>query len=164
MFRSFFLSATGYRYLGFDPANNPSFDQQAFLHGMKAAQHRLNAPHQDVWDEGFKEDIHAVVMLADDDEHCLLREAYQWLGEVKAYATICAVERGRVMRNAHGDVIEHFGYADSGSQPLFFQKEVMFQIWTFSGMCAMLMPSSAGGMVKGEYDGTHAGSLSLLSR
>jgi hypothetical protein len=40
----------------------------------------------------------------------------------------------------------------------------MFQIWTFSGMCAMLMPSSAGGMVKGEYDGTQAGSLSLLPR
>ena len=43
-------------------------------------------------------------------------------------------------------------------------KLVVFQIWIFSGMCAMLMPSSAGGMVKGECDGTHAGSLSPLSK
>jgi Dyp-type peroxidase family len=123
-FMSFFLSASGYRYLGFDVAKNPGFDQQAFLHGMKAARHRLNDPHEDDWDKEYRQEIDAMVLLADNAEHFLLREAHRRLNDVSAYARICAVEHGRVMRNAQGGSIEHFGYADGYSQPLFFQEDI----------------------------------------
>jgi Dyp-type peroxidase family len=124
LFMSFFLSASGYEYLGLDPANNSGFDDEAFLHGMKAAQYRLNDPPREVWEEGYKNDIHAMVLLADDDESYLLRETQQLSEDINAYAEICTVEYGRVMRNVRGDSVEHFGYADNHSQPLFFQEDI----------------------------------------
>jgi deferrochelatase/peroxidase EfeB len=124
-FMSFFLSASGYRYLlGLDAKQHPDFDHTAFLRGMKAARHRLNDPPENAWEKGYQQDIHAMLLLADDDESALLQEARRQLDGVKAYAEICAVEYGRVMRNAQGDSIEHFGFADSGSQPLFFQSDI----------------------------------------
>src|SRR5918911_2004593 len=47
LFMSFFLSANGYRYLYPDPEGKLRFNDEAFLHGMKAAQHRLNDPPQE---------------------------------------------------------------------------------------------------------------------
>jgi Dyp-type peroxidase family len=124
-FMSFFLSASGYRYiLGLDSKKHPSFDDKAFLYSMKAAQHRLNDPPEKAWEKEYQNDLHAMLLLADDNESVLLWETHKWLGGVKAYAEICAVEHGRVMRNAQGDSIEHFGFADSGSQPLFFQSDI----------------------------------------
>jgi Dyp-type peroxidase family len=65
-----------------------------------------------------------MVLLADDDEHFLRREARQLLDDVKAHAEICAVEHGRIMRDAQEDSVEHFGFTDSRSQPLFFQRDI----------------------------------------
>lgn len=125
LFMSFTLSASGYRYLlGGAPAGQPGFDDEAFLHGMKAARHRLNDPPKEAWEQEYRDMIHAMVLLADDDEPGLLREAQHVIISVQAYAHICAVEHGRVMRNAQGDTIEHFGYADGQSQPLFFQADI----------------------------------------
>ena len=122
LFMSFFLSASGYTYLGFAFPNEPfHFDNAAFPCGMKAARHRLNDPPITAWEKGYQQDIHALVLLADNDEHFLLQEAGKLIESVKTHAAICAVEHGRVMRNAQGASVEHFGYVDSFSQPLFFQ-------------------------------------------
>jgi Dyp-type peroxidase family len=91
---------------------------------MKAAQHRLNDPSPEKWQEEYHHGIHAMLLLADDDESTLLQETRQRLKDIKPYAKICAVERGRVLRNAQGDSIEHFGYADGHSKPLFFQEDI----------------------------------------
>ncbi len=121
VFMNFFLSAKGYEYL---LKQKPGFDNEGFLRGMEAARHRLNDPPKEVWEERYRQRIDAMVLLADDDEHLLLREARKRLDEIKAHAEICAVEHGRVMRNAWGDSVEHFGYADGRSQPLFFQRDI----------------------------------------
>ena len=65
-----------------------------------------------------------MVLLADDDEILLQREAQRQLEEVKAHANICAVEWGRVMRNAQNYAVEHFGFVDGRSQPLFFESDI----------------------------------------
>ena len=125
VFMSFFLSASGYRYLLGLPRNGHlDLNDEAFLHGMKAAQHRLNDPPPEKWQKEYRNGIHAMLLLADDDESTLLQETRQHLKGIKPYAEICAVERGRVLRNAQGDSIEHFGYADGHSQPLFFQEDI----------------------------------------
>jgi Dyp-type peroxidase family len=125
LFTSFFLSAFGYSYLGFDiPKNNADFDIHAFPYGMQAAQSLLNDPSKRDWEEGYRDTIHAMVMLADDDERFLLREARRLLDHVQAYADIRAVEQGRVMRNSQDYPVEHFGYIDGRSQPLFFQRDI----------------------------------------
>jgi deferrochelatase/peroxidase EfeB len=82
-----------------------------------------------------------MLLLADKDERNLpwedlagqkLSPAQQvealrtWLGNfgIHAVPEVCAIEYGRVLRNAQGKSIEHFGYVDVGSEPLFFQKDV----------------------------------------
>jgi Dyp-type peroxidase family len=125
LFMSFFLSAKGYTYLGLNfPKNYPTFDDEAFPSGMKKAQGRLNDLTPEKWEEGYRQDIHATVLLADDNEPFLLRETRKLLDSVKAHAQICAVEHGRVMRNSQGERVEHFGYVDSLSQPLFFESDI----------------------------------------
>ena len=124
LFMSFFLSANGYRYLYPDPQGKLRFNDEAFLHGMKAAQHRLNDPPQEAWEKGYQNNIDAMVLLADDNESSLLLEAGWLVDGVKAHAEICAVEHGRVMRNRQEYAVEHFGFADGVSQPLFFQNDL----------------------------------------
>jgi Dyp-type peroxidase family len=125
MFMGFFLTASGYRYLlDLTSDKDPNFNDEAFLRGMKSARHRLNDLPPEVWDDGYREDIHAMVLLADNDEQGLLRKALELVEGVSTYAEICAVEHGRVLRNAQGESIEHFGYADGLGQPLFFQEDI----------------------------------------
>jgi Dyp-type peroxidase family len=119
LFCSFFLSAKGYEALGIMPP-----DDQAFREGMKKRKVILHDPPDNAWEEGYQREIHAMLLLADDDEPYLLLEAQKRFVEMQTFATICAVEHGHVMRNAQGQPIEHFGYVDGRSQPLFFQKDV----------------------------------------
>jgi len=134
LFMSFFLSASGYTYLGFDaPQDGARIRDRAFTYGMKAARALLNDPSKEKWEERYRQDIHAMVLLADDDEPFLQREAGKLLDGVKAYADICAVERGRVIRNAQGYAVEHFGFVDGRSQPRFFQSDIEWEKQTEDG-------------------------------
>jgi Dyp-type peroxidase family len=131
---SFFLSASGYTYLDFAaPQDSPSSREQSFIRGMKRSRSILNDPPPEQWDDGYRQDIHAMVLLADDDELFLRRKARRLLEEVKAHADICAIEWGRVMRNAQGYAVEHFGFVDGRSQPLFFQSDLEWKRQTGDG-------------------------------
>jgi Dyp-type peroxidase family len=128
LFMSFFLSAKGYEYLYPEQKGKLPFDDEAFVCGMKAAQHRLSDPPKEDWEEGYRNDIHAMVLLADDDEPRLRQQADELCRTVKTYAELCTVECGRVMWNRQNYPqeypVEHFGYVDSRSQPLFFQSDI----------------------------------------
>jgi deferrochelatase/peroxidase EfeB len=129
MFGNLFVTASGYRRLGMDPARH--FDEpgedppgrrdpvSTFVDGMrKTAVEDFGDPPPREWDEGYRQDIHAMLLLADDDEGFLGREARKAVAEIGAHA-ILASERGRALRNPDGEGIEHFGYVDGRSQPLF---------------------------------------------
>jgi Dyp-type peroxidase family len=121
LFVSVLLAAAGYRYLGMDLAGySPEFSA-----GMQGAGTRLHDPAVETWEEGYQQPMHAMVLLADDDEGFLWRETRQLLDDLKPVAALRAVEYGHALRNAHGHHIEHFGYVDGRSQPLFFQRDVM---------------------------------------
>jgi Dyp-type peroxidase family len=124
LFMSFFLSAKGYEYLYTVPKEQLRFNSEAFREGMEGAGSRLDDPPKADWEKEYRQDIHAMVLLADDDQHFLLRATRKLLEGVKTHAEICAVEHGRVMRNEQGQAVEHFGFADSVSQPLFFQSDI----------------------------------------
>jgi Dyp-type peroxidase family len=123
LFMNFFLSAKGYEYLYPNQKDKLRFNDEAFLRGIKAAQHRLNDPPKGAWEIGYQHDIHAMVLLADDNAAYLGQEANKLIDDVKTYAEICTVEHGRVMWHRK-DPIEHFGFVDSRSQPLFFQSDI----------------------------------------
>lgn len=122
LFLSFFLSARGYAYLGLAFPNTSHADHQSTM--MEQDRLRLNDPPKKDWEEGYRKTIHALVLLAADNEPSLLGETRRLLDRVKRYAEICIVEHGKVMRNAQGNAVEHFGYVDGRSQPLFFRSDI----------------------------------------
>jgi Dyp-type peroxidase family len=138
LFGNFFLSAKGYEALGYtrEDITCRFVEQPAiigehavvnikFVDGMTAAQLELNDPDPETWEAVYQhQQIEAMILLADDDEDFLLRRARRLINAAEAVATVLTVERGRVMRNSRGERIEHFGYVDGRSQPLFLKHDL----------------------------------------
>ena len=127
-FYGLLLTAEGYRLLGKDPGEF----EASFTDGMSKA--KLNDPKQAKWEVGFRDTIHAMILIADSDEDKLALAAKDIITEIDlhlipevsgtAFAKICTIEYGHAIRNSNGDGLEHFGYVDGISQPLFFYNEV----------------------------------------
>jgi deferrochelatase/peroxidase EfeB len=122
LFCNLFLSAAGYRILGHTDAelgqafNEPPEDirqvKSNFLDGMAAhAVEDLGDPPTDRWDFGAKSgDIHAMVLLADDDEPFLKRATRALVDYLEDHGCILVwVERGTALRTDAKEGIEHFG-------------------------------------------------------
>ena len=138
LFGNFFLSAKGYETLGFTQEEiQAAFVEEdvffgekvdvKFIKGMAAAQEELKDPPVETWEEGYRYQeptIDAVILLADANEDVLYREATAVIQNVQAVATVLAVEYGNALRNENGDGIEHFGYVDGRSQPLFLNSDI----------------------------------------
>ena len=123
LFTGFFLTAAGYRYLEMEGVEE-KFADQAFKAGMRKRLKENCDPELTKWEKGFREEIHAMVLLADDDVARMELAAKEIVALTSRFATITAVEYGNVIRNDNGDGIEHFGYVDGISQPLFLQDEI----------------------------------------
>src|SRR5882724_6873897 len=63
LFMNFVLSAKGYEYLDPMLKGNPRFHDSAFRFGMRAAQHRLNDPLEKTWEEEYRKELHAMILL-----------------------------------------------------------------------------------------------------
>jgi Dyp-type peroxidase family len=126
MFRSFFLSAKGYKYLEIEPKGSAPF------YSMKDAKHRLSDPDMEGW---YQNEIHAMILLAYHDEFILHEEEDKLCAHVKdrniihvnivngEETPVLFVETGRV-KCEQGKYVEHFGYVDGRSQPLFFESDI----------------------------------------
>jgi deferrochelatase/peroxidase EfeB len=145
---------------------------QVFTHGMKAAQAVLKDLPTRKWDESYRQRIDAMVLLADDSEHFLMQEARKVLDSVKSYADICTIEQGKVMRNALEYSVEHFGFVDGRSQPLFFESDIEWErqngdgthVWPpDAGLGLVLAPDPHGeekdstGKVVHQHSGSYLG-------
>lgn len=128
LFGSLFLTAAGYSHLKFDLTHfqepeeqkpDPGDPRVTFADGMQRAVDELGDPPVDKWACEYQLPIHAMLLLADDDEPYLGRIGADVVRELSASCTVRACERGRALRNENGDGIEHFGYVDGRSQPLF---------------------------------------------
>lgn len=136
IFATLSLSAAGYKYLGRDlnafvEKRNPNLSSNVtFAAGIKGerAQAELKDPDHAGWEiNGGDEDVHALILLADEDQGRLndvrgivtrdLASRYILLHDA------VAVE-GVGIRDEHNQPLEHFGYRDGISQPLFFQHDV----------------------------------------
>ncbi len=123
LFSSFFLTASGYRALGYEDVESKLADE-AFLAGMKQRRKMLEDPDSENWETGFTEEHHALILLADDDTNRMGTFATALLKELEPFCVINAIEYGHVIRNKNKDGIEHFGYVDGVSQPLFLKDEI----------------------------------------
>ncbi|HEV8440858.1 MAG TPA: peroxidase [Methylomirabilota bacterium] len=116
-----FLSASGYRALGRGLAMPAD---RRFRDGMKRSRRSLKDPPPATWDRGYRGPVHAALLIADSDATRLRRDTADIRRRLGAFARVLAVERGRMWRNRQRQPIEHFGYMDGRSQPLFLTPDI----------------------------------------
>jgi Dyp-type peroxidase family len=118
------LSAKGYVALGMAAGAPTDADFQA---GMKSAASiaALTDPAIANWEAPFQQDLHGVLLAADETESKTAALAHT-LEEliVDAGGVIVHVQHGKALLNAAGVGIENFGYVDGRSQPLMLQEDI----------------------------------------
>ncbi|WP_254567964.1 Dyp-type peroxidase [Oscillatoria sp. HE19RPO] len=126
LFANFLLSYKGYEALGFkfQVGGNREFPSPAFKVGLANFRSILDDPPVEDWQPGFQTQIHGFILLADDDWSQLNNQAKILFEELEPIADIVNTEVGRVLRNSKGQAIEHFGFRDGVSQPLFFKEDL----------------------------------------
>ena len=115
LFTALYLSAKGYEYLGY---SRGKFSKE-FWKGMRAA--RLGDPSPEEWEPHYRRDLHAMVLFAHDDHAKLEGHVQQLRAELRGIAEVTA-ESGQTI--GEPKVVEHFGYRDGISQPLFYESDV----------------------------------------
>lgn len=123
------LSRHGYKALGVCEKEWPrdAYGTPSFAQGMAADEDTL-APVTGIasWEAPFEERIDGAIMIAEDTkserdaEVSRLVNQPAWLSSIEWKH----VEHGDALHNALGQRIEHFGFADGGSQPLFYKFEI----------------------------------------
>jgi Dyp-type peroxidase family len=114
------LSHAGYQALGVDPAPADG----SFRAGMKSQQALLADPPPDEWEAPYRGDVHAVILIGDEDADSVVSLRQQIEALRPASVSILGEETGRGQHNPAGDGIEHFGYVDGRSQPLFLTEDI----------------------------------------
>jgi Dyp-type peroxidase family len=149
------LSATGYAAIG---VNSTPADT-SFGRGMTSAASRsiLGDPPVSVWEQPFRQltaqtRIHAVVAIGDATDAAVSTARDAVLSLMTDSITLVAEETGLAQRNAAGEGIEHFGYIDGRSQPLFITEDVTNEqdstdgtnVWNpNAGLAQVLVPDPA---------------------
>ena len=125
IFANLFLSRKAYEYLEIEPFKIPT--DQPFRMGMGKEEIRsaLGDPVVEDWETGFQQEIHALVLVADDDVVDLLQSVNKMTQELRPVAEILHREDGFILRNDAKQVIEHFGFVDGVSQPLFLKRDII---------------------------------------
>lgn len=136
------ISATGYAALGFDPkqlpveletpANQIVKDLAAFPNGAKASASKLGDGDVSVdWEPAFRNNVDVLILVADDHPDKAAQLADGIIQEVRVFSEVLLNQKGHVLyrKAAHAGHIglEHFGYADGISQPLYFKDEIEAQ-------------------------------------
>jgi len=132
--QGFFLSAKGYEFLGFD---TDRFASSTFRKGMKNQSKDIleiildtnnKDPEPSSWEPGFQKEISALITVADAAENTVQEAVEAIRASVAGIAEVLTIEEGTVLRrrNAAGDhePVEHFGYFDGISNPLFTKQDL----------------------------------------
>ncbi|EJL35381.1 hypothetical protein [Novosphingobium sp. AP12] len=120
------ISARGYDLLGVPKQRQPadvSF-QKGMTHNETVAA--LGDPDVDTWDGHFRQEIHAAIMVGDQlapPHNAALARIKQMIAE-RPTISLLGQQKGNGLRNKNGDGIEHFGYVDGRSQPLFLIEDI----------------------------------------
>ena len=183
---SFALSANGYEALGL-ATRDFGAPGEAFRNGMKerafAVIARNRDPRPSEWEEPYRGEMHALIVLADDSAAAVEAKTREISADLQEVASVLTVEHGTVLRNARGEPIEHFGYIDARSQPLFLKGDLDREraqgvdVWDPSAPLGLILVNdpfaseedSFGSylvfrMLRQDVDGFNAGVRALASR
>jgi deferrochelatase/peroxidase EfeB len=118
------ISKAGYRDLGHSVEDVRKFGDKVFRDGMKRRIAEVADPPVDQWEPAYQREIHAVILIGDAEQETVTALRDEIVGDLPESARLLGEETGQGMRNPAGDGIEHFGYVDGRSQPLFVRDEV----------------------------------------
>lgn len=121
LFVNVYLSNSGYSKLGIPEEERPTDPQ--FRTGMKDAW-QIGEDDQQGWSEAYRNRCDAILLLAADDEEMLKNHARGIRDSVWTVASFVGLEMGHTLRDALRQPIEHFGYADGVSQPVFLKADL----------------------------------------
>ena len=114
------ISASGYARLGIERTRWPR--DPAFRAGLR--ERRLDDPDPSSWERAYRNGIDLLISVGSQDDELTDRR----LGEVEAIlgdsVELLTVERSHDLKNDDGVGIEHFGYVDGRSQPLFVDEDL----------------------------------------
>ena len=135
LFGTLSLSASGYRAIGFaglsafeEPKENARDPDACFLGGMKAHPDDLADPPVDEWEPPFRGRIDAMLLLAHASRDAVL-QAVATAQALIAPGHVTSIEFGDQIRNGAGQAIEHFGFVDGRSQPLYLKDDFETDVW-----------------------------------
>ena len=151
LFTNFLLSGQGYIYLGLKTAEEiawgvNTFWEMFFRDGLKNNP-LLHDPPPQAWEPRWQVDIDALVSLAHNDASKLLIATQELIKQVSEFAQVVNIDVGYNKKSPEGHVIEHFGFRDGISQPLFFQQDL-----DNSGSTEYWNPSAPLGLVLVEEE------------
>jgi Dyp-type peroxidase family len=117
---SLLLSATGYKFLGYDVTKL----DPVFQNGIQASIGKLNDPPLAEWETWAQGEIDAMILIADSQQANAQFTAMALSAEVHSFAKVLHIEIGHQQRNKRKNGIEHFGYVDGRSQPIMLESEM----------------------------------------
>jgi Dyp-type peroxidase family len=140
------LSSSGYEKLGFPDSNQPKGANlqnrteatrqqlnedyaQVFQLGMKRRQYALIDPPFSSWEQPYRNDIDALVIIADNNWTNVKNTQLEITGKLNGVATVATIERGEKIRRQFNNqeedpVVEHFGFTDGVGNPLFLKQDL----------------------------------------
>jgi Dyp-type peroxidase family len=146
------ISNFGYEKLGIENSITPS--ESSFKMGMKPRAEELNDNIQE-WESEFQNEIDILIILADSDESNSINNKIALEKELSAIFNIVKIQKGEVLKNEQGIGIEHFGYADGISQPIFFENEIITQeqnnLWQDESRLKLALVKDKGGKFDDSY-------------
>ncbi len=117
-FYGLYLSSKGVSFLNI----NGLPKSEAFEDGME--NRNLRDPELENWESQFQNDkIDALLLIADDNIEDISVAIKSFEDSWKDEIQIIAIQKGQKLENEHGQAIEHFGYVDGISQPLFYYSD-----------------------------------------
>jgi len=132
------LTRAGYSKLGIPAAKVPGSAKPSavpFRRGMRHADSiaTLGDPPVTSWEQPFRHTIHAVVLIGDAKKSNVTAKRAEIDALLTPKIKLLGVETGRGQSNTFGDGIEHFGYVDGRSQPLFLVEDIADEPHTPAG-------------------------------
>lgn len=119
----FYLTATGYQSLGFSKKKLQAFESKSFRQGMQEAGSGEKDPDPKTWEPWSQGEIHALITFADDDKTNTINAVSNLrIGSAGIVDVLHEQSGNRLLRE--GKDVEHFGYRDGVSQPLFTQEQI----------------------------------------
>ena len=152
------ISAAGYDILGMDNKAIPA--DPSFRAGMKASGNKLSDPEPATWEAPFRDPIHLLVVVADKNPEIAKTLARELVAEVSRFGSVPLLQKGKALhqhtKGKNGINIEHNGYADGVSQPMFLLDETQPQdkvnkVWHDAEPLSIVLVKDPGGKTEDSF-------------